>query len=169
MRAWRVVNVDFTSRNGFKWPFPGGEVICEEPEGGFTRGDPCPSVEGDGVCLAKTWRGAASGGIPAHLGLVVEYDAADVLGEDADKLRVSRCRVVDLFDIHAFARAGWFKEANLREANLREADLYGADLCGANLYGANLRGANLRGADLRGANTSGYTRLPDGFDKSRFR
>jgi hypothetical protein len=129
---------------------------------------------GDGLCLAKTWGGAASGSIPAITCLLVEFDEGDVLGEDDDKIRVSRCRVVDVFDGPALIRDGWCRRAdlghaNLRGANLRGADLGGADLRdadlrGADLWGADLRGADLRGADLRGAFANEFTRWPDGFD-----
>jgi len=124
--------------------------------------------------LAKTWRGAASGFIPAVTCLLVEFDQADVLGEDDDKIRVSRCQVVDVFDGPALIRGGWCRGANLRGANLRDAylggaylygaDLYGADLYGADLYGADLYGADLRGAYLRDAFANKFTRWPDGFD-----
>ena len=40
---------------------------------------PCPDYPGDGLCLAKTAQGAASGGIPLHTVLVCEFDDADVL------------------------------------------------------------------------------------------
>lgn len=97
--AWRAVHPDLRSSRGFRWPWPGGEAVAPLPAGAeFTRGGPCPEFPGDGLCLAKTWRGAASGGIPAITCLLVEFDPADVLGGDDDKLRVSRCRVVDVFD-----------------------------------------------------------------------
>ncbi len=150
--AWRVVHVDFTSSRNFTWPFPGGTV---ETPGPYTYGAACPSAPGDGVCLAKTWRGAASGGIPAHLALIVEYDNADVLGEDEHKLRVSRCVVKDVLDLHAMIRGGWFAGADLSGADLRRADLHGADLRRADLHGAHLHGAHLPGANLRDANLSG--------------
>ncbi len=150
--AWRVVRPDFTSFRGFTWPFPGGTV---ETPGPFTLGDACPSAPGDGVCLAKTWQGAASGGIPASTVLIVEYDDADVLGEDENKLRVSRCVVTDVLDVRAMIRGGWFAGADLSHAYLRGADLRYADLRGADLRYADLRYADLRGADLRYADWRG--------------
>jgi hypothetical protein len=87
----------------------------------FTFRDPCPSFAGDGLCIAKTWAGAASGGITAITGLALTYRAKDVIGEDVNKLRVSRCCVVAVLDLHRLIR-------------------------GANLYDANLSGANLTGA-----------------------
>lgn len=138
--AWRAVHPDLRSSRGFRWPWPGNEAIAPLPDGKeFTGGDPCPQFPGDGLCLAKTWRGAASGGIPAITCLLVEYDEGDVLGEDDDKLRVSRCRVVDVVDATELVRAGW-------------------------CTGADLRGANLRGADLRGADADEATTWPAGFD-----
>lgn len=122
-QAWRSVHPDLRSSRGFRWPFPGNEAVAPLPDGAeFTHGNPCPQFPGDGLCLAKTWRGAASGGIPAITCLLVEYDEGDVLGEDADKLRVSRCRVVDVVDAPALVRAGWCTGANLRGANLWGAD-----------------------------------------------
>jgi hypothetical protein len=164
--AWRACHPDLRSSHGYRWPFPGNEAVAPLPDGkAFTRGNPCPEFVGDGLCLAKTWRGAASGSIPAITCLLVEFDDGDVLGEDGDKVRVSRCRVVDVFDGPALIRDDWCRGADLRGANLRGADLGCADLRGANLRGANLRGADLRGAnlgcadlgcaDLRGANLRG--------------
>ena len=188
--AWRTVHPDLRSSHGFRWPFPGGVAVAPLPVGRtFTRGNPCPGFVGDGLCLAKTWRGAASGGIPAITCLLVEFDDAAVLGEDDDKVRVSCCLVVDVFDAPALIRDGWcagadlgganlwganLGGADLGDANLGDADLRGADLRGANLGGADLRGANLRGADLRyanlrytnlrGARASEGTTWPGGFD-----
>ena len=143
--AWRACHPDLRSSYGYRWPWPGNEAVAPLPDGAeFTRGNPFPRFEGDGLCLAKTWRGAASGGIPAITCLLVEFDQSDVLGEDDHKIRVSRCRVLDVFDGPALIRDGW---------------CHGADLSGANLgY------ADLRGADLRGANANQFTRWPDGFD-----
>ena len=163
--AWRTVHPDLRSSHGFRWPFPGGVAVAPLPVGRtFTRGNPCPGFVGDGLCLAKTWRGAASGGIPAITCLLVEFDDAAVLGEDDDKVRVSCCLVVDVFDAPALIRDGWCAGADLGGADLWGADLGDANLCGADLRGANLRanlrdanlgGANLGGADLWGANLGG--------------
>lgn len=164
--AWRAVHPDLRSSRGYRWPFPGSEAVAPLPDGKqFTRGDPCPKFPGDGLCLAKTWRGAASGSIPAITCLLIEYDEVDVLGEDDDKLRVSRCRVVDVFDGAGLLRDGWGRGADLGDAYLGSADLGGADLGGAYLGGADLRyaylgsadlgSADLRYADLRYANLRG--------------
>ena len=154
--AWRSCHPDLRSSYGYRWPWPGNEATAPLPDDReFTRGDPCPRFIGDGLCLAKTWRGAASGSIPAITCLLVEFDPGDVLGEDDDKVRVSRCRVVDVFDGPALIRDGWCRRADLGHANLRHANLRGADLGHADLRGANLGDANLRGADLRGANLRG--------------
>ena len=155
-QAWRSVHPDLRSSRGFRWPFPGNEAVAPLPDGAeFTHGNPCPQFPGDGLCLAKTWRGAASGGIPAITCLLVEFDEADVLVEDDDKVRVTRCRVVDVFDAPALVRAGWCAGANLTRANLARAYLAGAYLARANLGGANLTRANLAGADLAGAYLAG--------------
>ena len=163
--AWRSVHPDLRSSHGYRWPFPGNEAPAPLPDGAeFTRGDPCPRFVGDGLCLAKTWAGAASGSIPAITCLLVEFDPADVLGEDDDKVRVSSCRVVDVFDAPALIRDGWCAGADLSGANLSGADLSGAHLTRADLYRANLYRAHLTGADLTGAKANPYTRWPDGFD-----
>jgi hypothetical protein len=151
--------------------------VTKVPAAGIIRGNtsPCPEREGDGLCLAKTFTGAASGSITASTGLIVAYRPKDVLGEDGHKLRVSQCTVLDFIDIPRLIRKGCATNADLRRADLRRADLYGADLheadlrranlslanlresnlSGANLYGAILRGADLRGANLRRANLHG--------------
>ena len=154
--AWRAVHPDLRSSRGFRWPFPGHEATAPLPDGEeFTRGNPCPRFVGDGLCLAKTWGGAASGSIPAITCLLVEFDEGDVLGEDDDKIRVSRCRVVDLFDAPALIRDGWCAGADLTGAYLYEADLTRADLYEADLYEADLTGADLGGADLTRADLTG--------------
>ena len=179
--AWKVVRPDGRTYNDFRWPFHGA-VVCD-PER-IVRGNrgPCPVRNGDGLCLAKTWDGAASGGVPAFTGLAVAYDRGDVLGESEDKLRVSQCQVLAVLDLQRLIRETNLYGANLRGANLdganlRGANLYGADLVGADLVGADLRetylretylrGADLHGADLRGANLdeahlSGALNLPEG-------
>ena len=136
--GWRSIRPDLRSRDGFRWPWPGG--WAEAPD------EACPSGELGGLCLAKTWSGARSGGarsrgVPAHIGLVVAYHPDDVLGEDAHKLRVRRCLVLDVVDVCAHIRAG-----HCTGANLDGADLTGAYLGGAYLTGADLGGANLDGA-----------------------
>ena len=125
----------------FRWPWPGGWAEAPDDGRDLTTNHPdkaCPSETLGGLCLAKTWKGARSGGVPAHVGLVVAYRPEDVLGEDADKLRVRRCFVLDVVDLY---------RANLSRANLSRANLSRANLSGANLSRANLSRANLSGAD----------------------
>jgi len=135
----RSVRADLRSSRGFRWPFPGQWAEAAGPFDAANTGG-CPSGEGDGICLADTYRGMASGGTPARTLLLCAYASADVLGTTASegKHRVRRAFVVDVLDGEAVARA----------------DLSGANLRGAYLRGADLSGANLRGADLRGANTA---------------
>ena len=152
--GWKIVRPDFTTRNGYRWPFPGKWAECP-PGTKFTTIDSCPTFEGDGLCVAKTWRGAASGGYPAVTALLLAYHQADVLGEDPNKLRVKRALVVDVYDPQALIRDGWCTGANLARANLARANLAGANLAGANLAWANLAGANLAGANLAGAYLAG--------------
>src|SRR5581483_11143099 len=155
VRAWKVTKPNRTTRNGFQWPEE-GEVSL--PDGEYdTHNKPC----GRGLHLAKTFFGAAFGSYPATTAFVVEYDTDDVLGEDQDKVRVRRCRVVEPLDIPRLIRDGWFAGADMFGADLRGADLSRANLEGADLRGADLRGgtcltgADLRRADLRGACLTG--------------
>ena len=156
--GWRVCHPDLSSSRGFRWPFPGNWV---EADGDCTTGGACPSKPGDGICVARTWAGAASGGIPAATCLLVAWLDEDVLGGGGDKVRVSRAWVAEMFDMHrgigplANLRGADLYGANLRDADLYLADLYGANLYGANPYGADLSGANLYGANLYGANLYG--------------
>ena len=139
--GWRSIRPDLRSRDGFRWPWPGGWAEAPDDGRDLTTNHPdkaCPSETLGGLCLAKTWKGARSGGVPAHVGLVVAYRPEDVLGEDADKLRVRRCFVLDVVDLY---------RANLSRANLSRANLSRANLSGANLSRANLSRANLSGAD----------------------
>ena len=147
--GWRAVHPDLRSRDGFRYPFPGQWADAGGPI--LDHNDACPRQAGDGLCVAKTWRGAASGGIPATTVLLVGYDQIDVYGEDDHKVRVGAMLVLDVVDVAAMARRGHLRSANLGGANLGGADLRGANLGGANLGGANLRGADLRGANLRSA------------------
>ena len=173
--GWKATRPDLTTRNGFRW-YPGTTVRSDHnlhPRNPI----PCPAHEGDGLCLAKTFKGATSSRHGLSVLVAVWYDPENVLAETVDKMRVAgEIRVGDVFDMAALAREGRAAGANLSGANLRGADLSGAYLRGANLRGANLRGANLRGANLRGADLSGaylrgaqydgQTIWPEGFDPS---
>ena len=167
--GFRACHPDLRSRNGFRWAFPGQWTHAEGPF--RDHGGSCPNGEGDGVCIARTLSGAASGGIPGGTYLLVAYAPADVLGEDTHKVRVKRALTLDVFTFTAFIGPGadlgganlWGADlggadlggADLGGANLRGADLWGANLGGADLWDANLRGANLRGANLGGADLWG--------------
>ena len=146
--SWGIKSIlpDLTTLNGYQWPFPGGIAECDPKKIDAESASACPRHEGDGLCVATSWRGMASSGFPARTLLLVAYGADEVLGRDdtEGKLWCPRVAVVALAD----------GERLLREAG-SGADLSGADLRGANLRGADLRGANLRGADLSGANLSG--------------
>ena len=153
--GFRAVHPDFRSRNGYVWPFPGQTARASGPfSAANNRG--CPSYDGDGICLATTAQGAASGGIPLITVLVCSYRPVDLLGSESggSKIRVRSAEVLSVHDFPATLRIGSgaagsdrlpsksdLSGANLRYANLRGADLYGADLYGADLYGANLSGA----------------------------
>lgn len=140
IEGWKIVRPDLRTRNGYRWPWPGNWAECDN-EHPFTVGDACPQFEGDGLCIAKTWKGAASGGYPAVTALLLAYWADDVLGEDDNKIRVGRALVLDVFGPQQLIRDGWCVGADLRGANLRYAELHGANLSGA-------RGADTSGAIL---------------------
>ena len=151
--AFRSVHYDFRSSRGFVWPFPGGTAVAAGP---FTdspdRG--CPQHEGDGICLALTAKGMASGDIPAHTVLVCLYTKASLLGTEPDgsKVRVKRAKVLRVVDFPAMLRGDVPQDHDLPTK---------ANLSGANLSGANLTKANLWRANLRGAEANRYTCLPD--------
>ena len=144
--SWGIksVHADLRTTHDYTWPLPGNVAECD-PNRIVTDNDgACPDQEGDGLCVAKTWRHMASGGISARTILLVAYHSTDILGSeiDGDKLRASKVHVVALIDGERLLR-----EAG-RDANLQRANLEGANLEGANLQGADLRGANLQDADL---------------------
>jgi Pentapeptide repeats (8 copies) len=181
--SWGIKSVrpDLRTSNDFRWPFPGNETdrcVLDDHDGS------CPERPGDGLCVATTWAGMASGGIPARTLLLVAYRKSEARGDETGKFRTNQCFVVDLIDGEKLvAQSGNnanllganleganlrgvnlegaslgganLARVNLEGANLRGANLWGANLWGANLVDANLEGANLRGANLRGANLAG--------------
>ena len=178
----RSVHPDFVSRNKFRWPFPGQWAEASGPfRSDNERG--CPLEHGDGICVATSWRGMASGGIPAITLLLVAFAGGDVLGSEPHKIRLRKAYVDEVIDgarllrehgrnanlgsanldgaylRRAHLEGAYLEGANLRRADLRRADLRGdlegAYLEGADLSGADLSGAYLRGANLRGANLRG--------------
>ena len=127
--AWRTVaDVDRNSSHGYRWPRSGQWA---ESTGPWTLGAACPTQPGDGLCLAKNFSGAASGGYSIRNAILCAYDPDDILGQDDDKIRVKRAKVIHRLDIPRMIRDGLFS--------------------GADIFGANLRGANLQGAKLQGA------------------
>jgi hypothetical protein len=143
--SWGVKSIGFDGRtkHGFLWPEPGQETARYELD---DHGSSCPQRQGDGLCVATTWAGMASGGYRAFCLLLVAYRSAEAKGNEPGKFRVPQVAVVARLDGEALVRA------DLQGADLRGADLRGADLQDANMRGANLRGADLRGADLQYAN-----------------
>ena len=142
--SWGVKSVGFDGRtkSGFEWPEPGQETGRYEL---LDHDSSCPRMKGDGLCVATTWAGMASGGYRAFCLLVVAYRSSEARSDEPGKLRVPQVAVVARVDGEGFIGA------QCRGANLRGADLQGANLQDANLQDADLRGADLRGADLRGA------------------
>ena len=145
--GWRAIRPDFTSRDSFRWPFPGHIARQDGP----ADGNDC----GQGLHIAKTWIGAAMANYPTLSVLIVSYNPGNILGESENKLRVSSAKVLELIDIQIKIRQGLGFNPNLEGANLEGANLRGANFEGANLCGANLDGANLERANLDGANLEG--------------
>ena len=152
--GWRVCETDFTSHNGYRWPYPGTWAEPHNPSGReMTTHDDCPTFEGDGLCIANNCAGAASGGIRLSTVLVVGFCDADVLVRGENKTRVRRALVLDVWDGQRIVRGA-----------LTSADLTSANLTYANLRYANLTYANLTYANLRYARYDEFTGLPTGFD-----
>ena len=163
--GWKLVGTDLATDNheGGRFRYRLGE--WHEATASTAHNDPCPRHPGDGLCAARTFTGAQSGGarIGASVGLLVGWMPGDVLAEARDKVRVSRLWVApDPFDPvrmltgrGADLRGADLRGADLRYADLRYADLRYADLSGAVLRGADLRYADLRYADLSSADLSG--------------
>ena len=153
--SWGIKSVrpDLSTYGGYRWPWPGGVAECDPAQILRSNDSACPGRPGDGLCVATTWRGMASGGIPARTLLLVAYASGEVLGRDdyAGKLRLPRVHVAALVDGGRLLREAGHC-ADLRDADLAGADLTGANLAGADLTGANLAGANLARANLAGAN-----------------
>ena len=150
--SWGVKSVypDLLTTHGFRWATPGGLNVSNDaldPENTRTR----PSHPGDGLCVATSWAGMASGGIPARTLLLVAYRSVDVVGRDEDKLRIGGVVAsVAFVDGERLVREHG-QRANLQDADLRGSNLRGADLRGADLRDADLQGADLQYADLQGA------------------
>ncbi len=152
--GWKSVAPDLTSwRDRTTLWLPG--TVLEAPDPDSRNTGPCPNARGDGLCIAKTFGGAAQASGPTITVVRVAYAEADILGQTFDKLRVSKLHVLDILDVSKMIRDSKFHGANLSRANLSRANLSGANLSGADLSGANLYGANLSGANLYGANLSG--------------
>ena len=170
--SWGIKSVrpDIRTYGGYQWAWPGQAAVCDPNALVPANRAACPSQDGDGLCVATSWWGMASGGIPASTMLLVAYASSEVLGGDPEsKLRLPRVAVVAVVDGSRLLRESGagadlfcanlscadLAGANLRGANLTRADLAGADLRGANLTRADLAYANLTRANLRGANLSG--------------
>ena len=137
--SWGIKSVhpDLRTYLGYRWPYPGGTAECDPAQISRSNDGACPGRPGDGLCVATTWLGMASGGIPARTLLLVAYASGEVLGRDdiEGKLRLPRVHVAALVD----------GDRLLREEG-RGANLYGANLTGADLYGADLYGARMPAA-----------------------
>ena len=96
----KTVQPDLRTYGGYQWPCPGQTAACDPARLVPENTGACPSHAGDGLCVATSWQGMASGGIPARTLLLVAYASAEVLGRDdaAGKLRLPRVAVVALVD-----------------------------------------------------------------------
>ena len=123
--CWKAVEADLTARNDFQYRL-GEWAVAQKPNRKNTGA--CPKDDGDGLCIANTFYGAAQGGRSCRTIIICAYLPADVLGSDADKLRVTKLFVPNwgLWSIERLAR-----QANLSGAYLSRAYLSGADLSGA--------------------------------------
>ena len=158
--GFRVVARDRTTRHGFRWAAPGEWAEAPGPIDVLNRGA-CPAAIGDGICAAREWAGVHVAGYRWDRIMLIGWSPADVLGDEAVKVRLRRAWVGGMLAIgSAYLRGADLRDADLRDAYLRGADLRDAylrdaDLRGAYLGGAYLGGADLRDADLRGAYLGG--------------
>jgi len=148
---FKSVRPDGTTRNGLNWNVPSGTVIRADHNLDPINTGACPTREGDGITVAKTWHGAALAGWPTQRCCTITVEPDDILGEDEHKLRARAVTVGEWYDAQQLLRNDCGTRANLTEADLSGAYLSGAYLSGANLSGAYLSGANLSGAYLSGA------------------
>jgi hypothetical protein len=115
----RSPTVDGRSRDGFRWPSPGGWTPTVDAD---------PS---DNVCsygLHACGAGGLGSGLGFGSGRVGQIIAVpvDSIVHDDTKVRFGRAYVLGLFDLPALIRAGLFAGADLTGANLSWADLTGA-------------------------------------------
>lgn len=96
--GWKVADKDMTTRYNYKWeegtwhvPKPSLESLVK----GMTTELDCPEIAGDGLCIARHWSGAFSGGAPMSpdtkllfLAYIPDHVLCDRGGE---KLRVKSC------------------------------------------------------------------------------
>ena len=54
--GFRVVARDRSTRHGYRWAAPGEWATAPGPINDANRGA-CPTGVGDGICVARTWRG----------------------------------------------------------------------------------------------------------------
>ena len=153
--GWKAVRPDGRTHDNYRWPLAATDVQADPNGRAFELGDACPSFPGDGLCIAISWKGAQSGGLPAITGLAVAYREADKLGGDSTKIRVKGCRVLDVLDIPRLLREGHGSGADLAGADLARVNLTDVNLTGANLARVNLADANLTRVNLARVNLTG--------------
>jgi hypothetical protein len=131
--GWKLVGTDLATDNheGGRHRYRLGE--WHEATAPTVHSDPCPKRPGDGLCAARTLRGAQSGGarVGLSVGLLVGWMSGDVLAESVDKVRVRRLWVApDPFDpVHMLTGRG--ADLSRAAADLSRADL--SDLSRADL------------------------------------
>ncbi len=143
--GWKAVEIGLTTRNGFQY-WLGKWAKAKLPEGEeFTTCEPGPSFDGDGICIATTFAGAASSMRPAAVAIYCGYYSKDVLGGCYGKVRVKKLYVYpQVFDVAKMLREGMGKYCNFAFANFSGMDLNGSDLRGAKLTWANLCKTNMQ-------------------------
>ena len=139
----KAVRPDFTTRGGFRWPFPGQTFSDVSPP------------DDDRVWVASTLAGASLGGHGLGTLLIVGVNESAYVDTGGGKAEVcwsmADGRVFTVVDFHRHLHKHGAR-ANLTGADLPRANLTRADLPRANLTGADLTGANLTRAHLTGAN-----------------
>ena len=87
--GFRVVARDRSTRHGYRWAAPGEWATAPGPINDANRGA-CPTGVGDGICVARTWRGVYVQGYRCDRIMLVGWSPVDVLGDETDKVRLRR-------------------------------------------------------------------------------
>jgi hypothetical protein len=112
--GWKAVEGDLSSTNGYRYKL-GDWNVASNPIKENTDACPTSGTDGDGLCIARNFYGAAQGGRSCRTILICAYLQADILGQDDSKLRVSKLFVPDwgLWSIEVLARGACLRGADL--------------------------------------------------------